>query len=875
MNSKDIRRRFLNYFSERGHTIVPSSSLVPEKDPTLLFVNAGMVQFKNVFLGIETRPYKRATSCQKCVRAGGKHNDFENVGKTLRHHTFFEMLGNFSFGDYFKKEAIPYAWEFLTRVIGLNKERLWITVYKEDGEAEAIWKGIGIPEERIIPMGEKDNFWSMGDEGPCGPCSEIHYDMGKDTGCGRPECAVGCECDRFLEVWNLVFMEYDRQKDGHTKRLPHPSIDTGMGLERIACIMQGKKDNYETDLFRPIIRSIEDATGLIYKENPNLDIAMRVIADHVRGATFIINDGVLPSKDGRGYVLRRIIRRALRYGKKIGIEREFLYELSAAVVNVMEDTYPEIRQNHPYIANVLKAEEERFIETLNTGTNLYDEIRTRLKTSGSSVIPGDVAYRLYDTYGFPVDMTIEMAEEDGLIVDMAAFEQALNEQKQRSRSASKVRMEGPGRAYAALFKEGLKNRFVGYERLEADAVIKAIIRADELVDELKAKEEAEVFFDVTPFYAESGGQIDDEGVVESKEGRAIVFEVKKIKDNLFSHRLIVEEGLLKIGDVVRLKVNREKREGIARNHTATHLLQFALRSVLGEHVKQSGSLVEKDRLRFDFTHFQALDRAQLLKVEDIVNERIMGCFQVMVEERQREEAIKEGATALFEEKYGDVVRVVKIGDFSAELCGGTHVNNTGQIGSFYITGEHSLASGVRRIEAVTGRAAISYTRDLRATIDAISRAINVDRGRVSERVGQLLDELEGRNAEIARLKAEMIGYKIDHAIKAAPEKGGVKVISLFIEGATIDELRRAADIIRAKAKTCIAAVGSSSDGRGIMIVAITKDLQDRYNAGKMIRDLAGRFGGKGGGGPVLAQGGLPGDKVMDALNGIIDMLKVD
>ena len=873
MKSNEIRKIFLEFFSENGHSIVSSSSLIPEKDPSLLFVNAGMVQFKNLFLGIEKRDYIRATTCQKCVRAGGKHNDLENVGKTLRHHTFFEMLGNFSFGDYFKDDAIAYAWKLLRDIYQLDEKRMWITVYKDDDEAAKIWKSIGIREDRIVRLGEKDNFWSMGDEGPCGPCSEILYDLGEHVGCKQPSCAVGCDCDRFLEIWNLVFMEFDRSRDGKMTKLPRPSIDTGMGLERITSIMQGKLGNYETDLFRPIIARLEDVSRNIYGENEKTDIAMRVISDHIRGATFVINDGVLPSKDGRGYVLRRILRRALRYGKKIGIEHEFLSDLSAAVVDIMGDVYPDIRNNHPYIVRVIKGEEERFIETLSTGMKVYDEFVEEITSRGESVMPGEMIYRLYDTYGFPIDITAEMAQEDGFSMDMDGFALSLEEQKERSRTSSKIKGEGLDEGHVAVLKEGICSEFLGYHSVcVSQAITMSLIKNDKIVDTIQTGETGEAFFNQTPFYAESGGQVEDEGTVSWPGGRARVTAAKKVKADLFSHTIVIEEGILKKGQAVDLFIDIERRKNIARNHTATHLLQYALRQVLGNHVKQSGSLVDKDRLRFDFTHFQAMDGAEIARVEDIVNEKIMESIDVCTQERMREEAIREGATALFEEKYGDKVRVVNVGDFSAELCGGTHVCNTGEIGSFYIVSESSLASGVRRIEAVTGKSAVAYKRKMDATIKGIAQVANTEPERVRDRVEGLVSELNTQSREMEKLKDELTAFKVEDAIKSAPEKDGTKIISLFVPKAKAEDLRKVTDIIRDRVKSCVAVVGTKDDVKGMLIVAVSKDLLSRYNAGKIIKKLMEHYGGKGGGGPQIAQGGIPGDKIKAALKSVVEAM---
>jgi len=873
VKSNEIRKKFLEFFNENGHTIVSSSSLIPDKDPSLLFVNAGMVQFKNLFLGIEKREYVRATTCQKCVRAGGKHNDLENVGKTLRHHTFFEMLGNFSFGDYFKEDAIAYAWKLLGDIYQLDKKKMWITVYKDDDEAAKIWKSIGIREDRIVRLGEKDNFWSMGEEGPCGPCSEILYDLGEHVGCKRPSCAVGCDCDRFLEIWNLVFMEFDRSGDGEMTKLPRPSIDTGMGLERIASIMQGKLGNYETDLFRPIITRLEDVSHNVYGENEKTDIAMRVISDHIRGATFVINDGVLPSKDGRGYVLRRILRRALRYGKKIGIEREFLSDLSSTVVDIMGDVYPDIKNNHPYIVRVIKGEEERFIETLSTGMKVYDEFVDEISSKGESVMSGEMIYKLYDTFGFPLDITTEMAQEDGLSMDMDGFARSLEEQKERSRTSSRIKGEGLDQVHVSVLKQGISSEFLGYDMVRIpEARIITLIKNDTMVDEIRAGETGEAFFDQTPFYAESGGQVEDEGTVDWTGGTARVTAAKKIKEDLFSHTIVVEKGILKKNQVVDLSINTERRKSIARNHTATHLLQYALRQILGDHVKQSGSLVDKDRLRFDFTHFQAMDESEVARVEDIVNEKIMEDIDVCTQKKSREEAMREGATALFEEKYGDEVRVVSISDFSAELCGGTHVRNTGEIGSFYIVSEGSLASGVRRIEAVTGKSALDYKRKMDATIRGIARVANTEPERVRERIENLVAELNAQSREMEKLKDELTGYKVEDAIKGASEKDGVKVVSLFVPNARAEDLRKVTDIIRDRVKSCVAVVGTRDNVKGMVIVAVSKDLLGKYNAGKMMKKMMEHYGGKGGGGPQIAQGGVPGDKIKAALSSVIELM---
>jgi alanyl-tRNA synthetase len=856
----------LEFFARNGHTIVPSSSLVPEKDPSLLFVNAGMVQFKNVFLGLERRPYVRAASPQKCVRAGGKHNDLANVGKTLRHHTFFEMLGNFSFGDYFKKEAIAYAWEFLRKDLRLDEGRLWVTVFREDDDAEALWKAAGISPSRIVRLGEKDNFWSMGEEGPCGPCSEIIYDLGEKAGCGQPTCSIGCDCDRYLEIWNLVFMEYERGGDGQMRKLPNPSIDTGMGLERVVSVLAGKIGSYETDLFMPPIGRLEEISGEAYGSGGIVDVAFRVIADHVRAATFIVGDGVLPSKEGRGYVLRRILRRALRYGKKIGIEKDFVSDLSRVVVDMMGDVYPELRNNYPFILRVLKGEEERFLETLSVGMRLYEEVKRQTEAKGARVIPGDVIYRLYDTFGFPVDITEDMAREDGLMLDMAGFESALAEQKERSRSDWRTKKEAVAQESGGTFTEDLKNVFTGYETLESDATVLAIVKEGRPVDEVAQGEEAHAFFEVTPFYGEAGGQVSDEGVVEQGSALATVSSVTRLREDLFSHTVKVEKGALRTGAPVRLKVDREKRRAVARNHTATHLLQFALRQVLGEHVKQSGSLVDGDRLRFDFTHFQGLKAEEIARVEDIVNEKILDMMDVRTEVKTREEAIRQGATALFEEKYGETVRVVSIGDFSSELCGGTHIGNTGEIGSFSVVSEGSLASGIRRIEAVTGKGAVSHRREIETMARAVAREMRTDLEGLEARAQALLAEMDAREKEVKRLKEELMRKQIEEAIKGAVKHDHGTIVSIFLPEGGTEDLRKATDLVRGRLTSCVVIVGTREGEKGLIVAAVTKDLTPTFNAGQIIKSITAKYGGKGGGNPQMAQGGVPGDLVLEALS---------
>ncbi len=705
----------------------------------------------------------------------------------------------------------------------------------------------------------------MGDEGPCGPCSEIIYDLGEGVGCGQPTCTVGCDCDRYLEIWNLVFMEYERSRDGEMKKLPNPSIDTGMGLERIVSVLAGKIGNYETDLFMPLIRRLEEISGQVYGTAAPVDIAFRVIADHVRGAVFMISDGVLPSKEGRGYVLRRILRRALRYGKKMGIEKDFISDLSRLVVDMMGGVYPEILNNYPFILQVLKGEEERFLETLSVGMRLYDDVKKQTMASGKNVIPGDVVYRLYDTFGFPVDITEEMAREDGLLIDTAGFEQALGEQKERSREDRRSKSISVS-ATGAVAISDLSNVFSGYDTLDSDATITAIVKDGAPVEEVGVGEEAQVFFDVTPFYAEKGGQVSDDGIVEQGSSVASVGGVTVVRDNLSSHALKVEKGTLKAGGRAHLAVDRQKRRAIARNHTATHLLQFALRQVLGEHVKQSGSLVERDRLRFDFSHFQGLAAVEIAQVEDIVNEKILDMVEVRTDVKSREEAIREGATALFEEKYGETVRVVSIGDFSRELCGGTHVRNTGEIGSFSIVGEGSLAAGVRRIEAVTGMGALTHRRSIEGKARAVARDLKTDLDGLETRAAALLSDLDAREKEIKRLKEELIRRHVEEAIKVAAGSGHAAVVSVFLPEGGADDLRKATDLVRDRMKSCVVIAGARDGQKGLLVAAVTKDLAATVHAGEIVKAVTAKYGGKGGGNPQMAQGGVPADRIAEALD---------
>ncbi len=858
-SSEKIRRTFLEFFASRGHEVVKSSSLIPEDDPTLLFTNAGMVQFKRVFLQQERRPYSRATSCQKCLRAGGKHNDLENVGRTLRHHTFFEMLGNFSFGDYFKREAIQMAWELLTEVFGLPKERLWVSIHYQDQEAGELWREIaGISEERIVPLGDEDNFWAMGDTGPCGPCSEIIIDQGEGVGCGRPDCSPSCDCDRYLELWNLVFMQFERNREGELRPLPKPCIDTGMGLERITAVLQGARGNFDTDLFSGIIGRIEELTEVTYGSDPRKDVSIRVIADHARAVAFLVADGVLPSNEGRGYVLRRIIRRALRHGYLLGLKGPFLTHVIEKVREKMSPIYPELEESKGLINEICRREEERFAETLERGLELLHQQMEELKERGQRVIPGELAFKLYDTYGFPLDLTEEVAMEEGFKVDSEAFEQWM--QRQRERGRASWRGEISRRALSGV--EGLHCTFVGYESLEAEGCILAIFRGSESLEEAVEGEEVGVATDVTPFYPKGGGQVGDRGLIE---GEGLLMEVRgteRVGESIL-HLGRIRKGRIRRGQAVRLKVDVPLRMATARNHTATHLLHATLRDVLGRHVRQAGSLVEPKRLRFDFTHFEALSEEALKEIERRINLRIMEDHPVAAEILDLEEALRRGALALFGEKYGEKVRLVEIGDVSRELCGGTHVERTGQIGFFKIISESAVSSGVRRIEAVTGEEAVKYVQSLEVDLSEIASLLGIEGQRVSlqttrenikRRVRQVLEDrrqLEEKVRELSRRLAR--GAMGDLEIK---EIKGIKVAKMKLQGLDPGALRETGDQIKARLGSGIVALGTERDGKGILVIMVTKDLAPSRPANQILLRVLQAVGGKGGGKETLAQGSL-------------------
>jgi len=859
ISTAEVRQRFLDYFQKKEHQLVPSSPLVPANDPTLLFTNAGMVQFKDVFLGAEKRPYSRATSSQRCVRAGGKHNDLENVGYTARHHTFFEMLGNFSFGDYFKKEAIEFAWEFLTKELGLPVEKLWVTVYKDDDEAADIWLNhIGVSPDRFTRIGDKpggkkyesDNFWAMGDTGPCGPCTEIFYDHGPEIEGGPPGTPEE-DGDRYIEIWNLVFMQYDRQPDGEMKPLPKPSVDTGMGLERITSILQGVHNNYDIDLFQHLIRHAAQLLGL----SDTRSASLKVIADHIRACSFLIVDGVLPSNEGRGYVLRRIIRRAARHGHKLGAREPFFYRMVQPLVEVMGEAYPELVKNRQLVEQVLKQEEERFAETLDTGMQEFERAIRRLE---NNTIPGEVAFKLYDTYGFPLDLTQDVAREKGLCVDETGFQRAMEKQKQRSRASGQFQQ---GNSMPAELMATLPpTEFLGYDQLDAEATILAVLRDGKPVSALSAGQEGLVVLDRTPFYAESGGQVGDTGRLCGDNAVAQVVDTQKVAGQFHVHQVKAESGQLQTGQRIRAEVDKARRDAIRLNHTATHLLHKALKDVLGEHVQQKGSLVAEDKLRFDFSHFQPISAEELVEIEKQVNAAIRQDLPAQTKVLSYDEAINSGAVALFGEKYGDRVRVLDIGGYSVELCGGTHAQHTGQIGLFKITQEGSVASGVRRIEAVTGEHALKYIQDRDALLSGVSRLVNAPPEKVSEKLQQLLQQHKQLEKDISRLQQKLASQAAGAVWDEVQTAGQAALLTKVFEGFSVPQLRDMVDQFKQKFPRGVIVLANYADGKAQLIAGVSKDLSQQLKAGDIVRELAQSLGGRGGGRPDMAQGGAETDK---------------
>jgi len=860
LSAADTRRAFLEFFRERGHEIVPSSPLVPGNDPTLLFTNAGMVQFKDVFLGKDRRDYLRATSSQRCVRAGGKHNDLENVGYTARHHTFFEMLGNFSFGDYFKREAIRFAWDFLTGTLQLDPARLWVTVFRDDDEAADIWlKEIGVPASRFARMGEQSNFWAMGDTGPCGPCSEVFYDHGERIP-GGPPGSPDEDGDRFVEIWNLVFMQFDRGADGKMTRLPKPSVDTGMGLERMAAVLQGVHSNYDIDLFKSLIRAAAELARTKDLESSSL----RVIADHIRACTFLIVDGVLPSNEGRGYVLRRIIRRAVRHGYKLGIQEPFFYKLVPVLEREMSAAYPELTRGRELAERVLKQEEERFAETLANGMELLEDaiakiVRARGARAGGAVIPGETVFKLYDTYGFPADLTADIARERGLTIDQAGFDAAMEEQRRRSQEASKFGVDLRGGATVDA-----RTAFQGYEGLEAEGTVVTLLKGGSAATELRAGEEGEVVLDRTPFYAEAGGQVGDTGALIGAGSRFAVHDTIK-RGAAHSHGGRVSEGTIRVGDVVRANVDGVRRRAIALNHTATHLLHAALRKTLGKHVQQKGSLVAPDRLRFDFSHFQPVTPGELTAIERSVNAQIRLNAPAETQLMGYENAVAAGAMALFGEKYDKDVRVLRIGDFSMELCGGTHVQRAGDIGLFKILSESGVASGVRRIEAITGEAAIEYVEQNDSLLRDLAQLVRGSREDVKDKVQDVLERIRQMEKEVRTLKDRLASGQGADLASGAVDVQGVKIVATKVEGADAGALRSAVDRLKERLKSAVVVLASVESPEKIVLVAgVTADQTARIKAGELAGAIAAKVGGRGGGRPDFAQAGGNNPAALDA-----------
>ncbi|MCV6638134.1 alanine--tRNA ligase [Candidatus Albibeggiatoa sp. nov. NOAA] len=862
-NVADIRKAFLDYFQSKQHTIVKSSPLVPANDPTLLFTNAGMVQFKETFLGLEPRDYVRATSCQRCVRAGGKHNDLENVGYTARHHTFFEMLGNFSFGDYFKKEAIEFGWEFITEVLKIPKEKLWVTVYEEDQEAEDLWLNhIGIDPNKFSRCGKKDNFWMMGDTGPCGPCTEIFYDHGEHVA-GGPPGSPDEDGDRYIEIWNLVFMQYNRDAEGNMTPLPKPSVDTGMGLERLSAVLQGVHSNYEIDLFQALLKAV----GNLADNHDYTNGSLRVIADHIRACAFLVIDGVVPSNEGRGYVLRRIIRRAIRHGHKLGIRDAFFYKLVDALDEQMGDAYPELRESKEMAIRVLKQEEERFAETLDQGMKLLEQAIAELN---GTEIDGSTIFKLYDTYGFPVDLTNDIARERGLSLDMAGFETEMEGQRQRARAASKF--EGDWEQDEEL---DFETDFTGYESIAGEAKVVALYADGQAVEQLQTGQQGRVILDQTPFYAESGGQVGDTGQLQFDDAIFEVSDTQKV-GAAFVHLGQLSKGNLQVGASLTAEIDAQQRQATARHHSATHLLHAALREVLGDHVKQKGSLVDPERLRFDFVHFEPMNAEQIAQVEQIVNQHILFNGQVSTQLMDLDQAMESGAMALFGEKYDKKVRVLSMGqdNFSVELCGGTHVSNTGDIGLCKVIAETGIAAGVRRIEAVTGQKALEWVSNAEQTLQSVSGLLKTSPSQLEERIQQLLEQNRNTEKELERLKAKLASSQGDDLGSQAVDVNGIKVLAANLEGIEVKQLRDTLDQLKNKLGTA-AIVLATVKGEKVSIVAgVTKDTTDKVKAGELVNHVAKQVGGKGGGRPDMAQAGGNDPSQLDAaLQSVADWVK--
>jgi alanyl-tRNA synthetase len=856
MKAQEIREHFLDYFAQHEHKIVKSSSLLPKDDPTLLFTNAGMNQFKNIFLGLEKRSYKRATSVQKCMRVSGKHNDLDTVGHTNKHHTFFEMLGNFSFGDYFKQEAIEFAWKLITETYKMDKARLYITVYQEDEEAFQIWnKGIGISEERIFRFGKEDNYWAMGETGPCGPCSEIHIELDPKLEEGDPYTQIEQGSDRFLELWNLVFMQFHQDENGQLHDLPSPSIDTGMGLERVATVMQNKSSNFDTDLFHPLTEAVSNLSEVEYPSDDSTDVSVRIIADHIRAVTFLIGDGIMPSNDGRGYVLRRLIRRAFRQGNKLELEQPFLFKLVGSVADTMKDAYPELLSSAEYIAKVCLSEERRFALTLSSGKKTFDQFTSEAKKENKTTLPGDKIFKLYDTFGFPLDLSTELAAEKNLSVDEEGFLEELEKQRQRARSSWKGDAKREERKTYEKYRD-LAIRYVGYEKEKvAESRVLAMIKKGNPVQELVEGDSGEVILEETPFYAEAGGQIGDSGILKNPHFSALVQDTYFPIPELISHKTKVMSGKICVGDTVEASVDSVKRSAISKNHTATHLLHASLRQILGDHVKQSGSLVSPSRLRFDFTHFAALSDEELAQIETLVNEKIQSNKPVKTRVLSLEEGLKAGAVAIFEEKYSEKVRMVSVEDFSRELCGGVHVHHTGEIGLFKIISESSIAAGMRRIEALTGIEAVKYIQETEDILSDAQRMVSSSRKTLLTQIEKMKDSLKDKEKEFKEMKQKLTNMLYKDQKKKVQKIRDISVLARVIKGLNNTELRELADSLKQKLGSGVVILGAPSKKKVFLVIAVSKDLVNRIQADELIKRIAPLIGGGGGGRADFAQAG--------------------
>lgn len=880
MREQELRERFVNYFESKGHEHLPSSALVPHNDPTLLFTNAGMVQFKDIFTGMVKTPNKRAVTVQKCVRAGGKHNDLDTVGRTARHHTFFEMLGNFSFGDYFKEDAINFAWEFLTEVMELPEEKLYITVHYKDDEARELWKKrTGFSDEKIFGLGDKDNFWSMGDTGPCGPCSEIFFDRGEKYSCDAEECGIGkCDCDRYMEIWNLVFMQYERDKSGTMTPLPNPSIDTGMGLERMISIINEVDSNYEIPIMAALIAHVEKITNSTYDAG-NAGFPYRVIADHLRSCSFLISDGVIPGNEGRSYVLRRILRRAVLFGKNLGLEKPFLCEMVPLLAELMGETYPVLREQQEFIAKVIRIEEEKFYSTINDGLGLVDEILAGLKAEGKTVIAGSDAFQLYDTYGFPLDLTIDIAEEKGFSVDADGFKAAMEAQRERARAARSEATGGAGdikKELGVLLADMAKTEFIGYEVTTGEAQVLAIIENGQMIEIAGVGTTGYLVLDKTPFYGESGGQVGDTGVLTIADGVKVeILDTIKLVNGVYLHQFEVTQGILKLTDEVLACVDETRRMAIARNHSATHILQSALREVLGSYIQQKGSYVNAERLRFDFSHISAMTVEEINQVEAKVNAILLANVGIDTCEVTMDEAREMGALAFFGDKYGSKVRVVAMGEASIELCGGTHASRTGDIGLFKIVSEAGIGSGTRRIEAVTGINALNWWQERLDKLEVASKVLKTSWQDIDVKIAELQEESREKDREIAKLKSVLQGQELAGLIDEYLEIEGVKVFAKTIDVADMNELRDFADKVKDKLVSCVVLLAAVSDGKVMLVASVTKDLlAKKMHAGNIVKVAAGACGGGGGGRPDMAQaGGKDVTKVDEAISSGIEEIK--